>query len=201
MEESFYKESIVLIEGAITEMLAKLDIIKKYKLARNERVPIEYITTRVKTEESMKEKLIRKGFEVNIENALTKIYDAAGVRIVCSYIDDVYQIAEMLKSYKDLKLIKEKDYIKNPKPNGYRSYHMVFEMSLDLAGEIKPVFVEIQIRTIAMDFWSSLEHQMKYKKDVQNQELIAEELKRCADQIATTDLNMQTIRKMINNEE
>jgi putative GTP pyrophosphokinase len=201
MEESFYKESIVLIEGAITEMLAKLDIIKKYKLARNERVPIEYITTRVKTEESMKEKLKRKGLEVNLENALTKIYDAAGVRIVCSYIDDVYQIAEMLKSYKDLKLIKEKDYIKNPKPNGYRSYHMVFEMSLDLAGEIRPVFVEIQIRTIAMDFWSSLEHQMKYKKDIQNQELIAEELKRCADQIATTDLNMQTIRKMINNEE
>jgi len=201
MEESFYKESIVLIEGAITEMLAKLDIIKKYKLARNERVPIEYITTRVKTEESMKEKLKRKGLEVNLENALTKIYDAAGVRIVCSYIDDVYQIAEMLKSYKDLKLIKEKDYIKNPKPNGYRSYHMVFEMSLDLAGEIIPVFVEIQIRTIAMDFWSSLEHQMKYKKDIQNQELIAEELKRCADQIATTDLNMQTIRKMINNEE
>ncbi len=201
MEESFYKESIVLIEGAITEMLAKLDVIKKYKLARNERVPIEYITTRVKTEESMKEKLKRKGLEVNLENALTKIYDAAGVRIVCSYIDDVYQIAEMLKSYKDLKLIKEKDYIKNPKPNGYRSYHMVFEMSLDLAGEIRPVFVEIQIRTIAMDFWSSLEHQMKYKKDIQNQELIAEELKRCADQIATTDLNMQTIRKMINNEE
>ena len=201
MEESFYKESIVLIEGAITEMLAKLDVIKKYKLARNERVPIEYITTRVKTEESMKEKLKRKGLEVNLENALTKIYDAAGVRIVCSYIDDVYQIAEMLKSYKDLKLIKEKDYIKNPKPNGDRSYHMVFEMSLDLAGEIRPVFVEIQIRTIAMDFWSSLEHQMKYKKDIQNQELIAEELKRCADQIATTDLNMQTIRKMINNEE
>ena len=153
MEESFYKESIVLIEGAITEMLAKLDVIKKYKLARNERVPIEYITTRVKTEESMKEKLKRKGLEVNLENALTKIYDAAGVRIVCSYIDDVYQIAEMLKSYKDLKLIKEKDYIKNPKPNGYRSYHMVFEMSLDLAGEIRPVFVEIKIRTIAMDFW------------------------------------------------
>ena len=201
MEESFYKESIVLIEGAITEMLAKLDIIKKYKLARNERDPIEYITTRVKSEESMKEKLKRKGFDVNIENALTKIYDAAGVRIVCSYIDDVYQVAEMLKNYKDLKLVKEKDYIKNPKPNGYRSYHLVFEMSLDLAGETRSVFVEIQIRTIAMDFWSSLEHQMKYKKDIKNQELIAEELKRCADQIATTDLNMQTIRKMINDEE
>ena len=199
MEESFYKESIVLIEGAITEMLAKLDVIKKYKLARNERVPIEYITTRVKTEESMKEKLKRKGLEVNLENALTKIYDAAGVRIVCSYIDDVYQIAEMLKSYKDLKLIKEKDYIKNPKENGYRSYHLVFEVPLDIAGEIHPVFIEIQIRTIAMDFWSNLEHQMKYKHDIKNPELIVSELKQCADEIATTDIKMQAIRKMINN--
>ena len=109
MEDSFYKESIVLIEGAIAEMLAKIDIIKKYKLARNERVPIEYITTRIKTEESMKEKLKRKGFGVTLENALSKIYDAAGVRIVCSYIDDVYQVVEMLKKSKDLEVIKERD--------------------------------------------------------------------------------------------
>lgn len=124
-----------------------------------------------------------------------------GMRIICNYIDDVYKVAEMLKGYKDLKVIREKDYIKNPKPNGYRSYHIIFELSLDLAGAITPVFVEIQIRTIAMDFWSSLEHEMKYKKDIKNPELIAEELKRCADEIATTDLNMQTIRKMINSEE
>ena len=123
------------------------------------------------------------------------------MRIICNYIDDVYKVAEMLKGYKDLKVIREKDYIKNPKPNGYRSYHIIFELSLDLAGAITPVFVEIQIRTIAMDFWSSLEHEMKYKKDIKNPELIAEELKRCADEIATTDLNMQTIRKMINSEE
>ena len=121
-----------------------------------------------------------------------------GMRIICNYIDDVYEVAEMLKSYKDLKVIKEKDYIKNPKPNGYRSYHIVFEHSLDLAGEITPVYVEIQIRTIAMDFWSNLEHQMKYKKNVKNQEFIMQELKRCADEIATTDINMQTIRDMIN---
>ncbi len=200
MEDSFYKESIVLIEGAIAEMLAKIDIIKKYKLARNERVPIEYITTRIKTEESMKEKLKRKGFGVTLENALSKIYDAAGVRIVCSYIDDVYQVVEMLKKSKDLEVVKERDYIKDPKPNGYRSYHIVFKLVLDIAGDEYPIFIEVQVRTIAMDFWSSLEHQMKYKKNIENPELIAEELKRCADQIATTDLNMQTIRKMINNE-
>ena len=162
------------------------------------RSPIEYITSRVKTEESMKEKLKRRGFEVTLENALTKVYDAAGIRIICAYIDDVYEVANMLKKYKELEVIEEKDYIKNPKPNGYRSYHIVFELSLDLAGEIHPTFVEIQIRTIAMDFWSSLEHQMKYKKDVKNQEFIAQELKRCADEIATTDINMMTIRDMIN---
>ena len=107
----------------------------------------------------------------------------------------------MLKKYKDLKVLKEKDYIKNPKPNGYRSYHIVFQVMLDIAGQEYPVNVEIQIRTIAMDFWSSLEHQMKYKKNVKNQEMIGEELKRCADEIATTDINMQAIRNMINGKE
>ncbi|MBR3133228.1 MAG: GTP pyrophosphokinase family protein [Clostridia bacterium] len=201
MENSFYKDSIVLLEGAISDITSKLDIIRKYKISKNDRDPIEYITTRVKSEESMKEKLKRKNLDVTLQNALTKIFDAAGIRIICAYIDDVYIVAEMLKKYKDLKVVKEKDYIKNPKPNGYRSYHIVFELSLDLAGEINNVYVEIQIRTIAMDFWSNLEHQMKYKKNIKNPEFIASELKRCADEIATTDLNMQTIRKMINTEE
>ena len=197
MQEGFYKDSIVLLEGAITDITAKLEIIRKYKVSKNEKDPIEYIVSRVKSEDSMKEKLKRKNLDITLENALTKIYDAAGIRIICTYIDDVYNIAEMLKKYTDLKVVKEKDYIKNPKPNGYRSYHIVFELELDLAGEITPVYVEIQISTIALDFWASLEHQMKYKKNVKNQELIVEELKRCADEIATTDLNMQTIKNMI----
>ena len=198
MEESFYKDSIVLFEGAIEDITSKLNVIRRYRKVNKKRDPIEYITTRVKSEKSMKEKLVRKGLEVTLENAITKVYDAAGVRIICAYIDDVYAVAEMLKKYNDLRVIKEKDYIKNPKPNGYRSYHIVFELSLDLAGEITPVYVEIQIRTIAMDFWSNLEHQMKYKKNIKNQEFIIKELKRCADEIATTDINMQTIRDMIN---
>lgn len=200
MEESFYKNSIVLFEGAIENITSKLNIIKKHRKANKKRDPIEYIISRIKTENSMKEKLVRKGFEITLENAITKIYDAAGVRIICAYIDDVYTIAEMLKKYNDLKVIKEKDYIKNPKINGYRSYHIVFELSLDLAGEITPVYIEIQIRTIAMDFWSNLEHQMKYKKNIKNQDFIVKELKRCADEIATTDINMQTIKNMINQE-
>lgn len=201
MKGNFYKDSIVLLEGAIEDITAKLNIIRKYQKTKDKRETIEYITTRIKSEESMKEKLKRKELDITLENALTKVYDAAGIRIICAYIDDVYAVVNMLKKYNDLKVIKEKDYIKNPKPNGYRSYHIVFELALDLAGKITPVYVEIQIRTIAMDFWSNLEHQMKYKKNVKNQEFIMQELKRCADEIATTDINMQTIRDMINQED
>ena len=146
----------------------------------------------------MKEKLVRKGLDVTLDNALHKIYDAAGIRIICAYIDDVYAVVDMLKQFNDLKLLKEKDYIKNPKENGYRSYHLVFEVPLDIAGEIHPVNIEIQIRTIAMDFWSNLEHQMKYKKDIKNAPMIVSELKNCADEIASTDIKMQAIRNMIN---
>lgn len=199
MSESFYKDSIVLLEGAIANIEAKIDIIKKYNLTHYNIDPINYVSARVKSEDSMKEKLKRKGLDVTLENALTKIYDAAGIRIICSYIDDVYTVVDMLKKCKDMEVIKEKDYIKNPKPNGYRSYHIVFKLYLDIAGETHPIYVEIQIRTIAMDFWSALEHEIKYKKNIKNTELIVQELRNCADQIATTDLNMQTIKNMINN--
>ena len=201
MQNSFYKDSIVLLEGVIAEIMARLDIIRKYKIVHNDRDPIEYITSRVKNEESMKEKLKRKKLPINLETALTKIYDAAGIRIICAYIDDVYTVVKMLKKFKDLKILKEKDYIKNPKSNGYRSYHIVFQVPLDIAGEVHPVNIEIQIRTIAMDFWASLEHEMKYKKNIKNQKMIVEELKRCANEIATTDINMQAIRNMINGKE
>ena len=198
MQQSFYKESIVKLEAVITEITARLDVIRKYRKINNDRDPIEYIKSRVKSEDSMKEKLQRKGLEVNLENALTKIYDAAGIRIICTFVDDVYDVAEMIKKYDDIEVIKEKDYIKNPKENGYRSYHLVISVPLNIAGEIHKVYLEIQIRTIAMDFWSSLEHQMKYKKNIQYQAMIVEELKRCAEQIATTDINMMAIRNMIN---
>ncbi|MBR1884039.1 MAG: GTP pyrophosphokinase family protein [Clostridia bacterium] len=200
MKDTFYGEGRVLLEGAISNIQAKLDIVQKYNIAHFGSNPINYVISRVKSEESMKEKLARKGFEVTKENALTKVYDAAGIRIICSYINDVYTVVDMLKKCKDLKVINEKDYIKHPKENGYRSYHIIFELSLDIAGKIYPVYVEIQIRTIAMDFWSALEHEIKYKKNIKNPEMIAKELKNCADQIATTDLYMQTIRNMINEE-
>ena len=195
--ESFYKDSIVLLEGVIEEIVARLNVIRKYRKVHNDRDPIQYILSRVKSEKSMKEKLERKGLEISLENALNKIYDAAGIRIICAYINDVYTVLDMLKQFKDLKIIHEKDYIKNPKENGYRSYHIVFEVPLDIGGELHPVNVEIQIRTIAMDFWSNLEHQMKYKKDIKNQAMIVSELKNCADEIASTDIKMQAIKNMI----
>lgn len=196
----FYEKSIVELEAVITEIIARLDVIRKYRKINNDRDPIEYIKSRIKSEESMKEKLKRKGLEVSLGNALTKIYDAAGIRIICSFADDVYDIVEMIKKYDDIEIVKEKDYIKNPKENGYRSYHLVIKVPLNIAGEIHKVYLEIQIRTIAMDFWSSLEHQMKYKKNIQDQQMIVNELKKCAEQIATTDINMMAIRNMINKE-
>ena len=193
MDDSFYKENIILLNEVIKKIEKILDDIKEEKEINGERNPIKYITTRIKTEESMKEKLKRKNLEVSLENALTKVYDAAWVRVICEYIDDVYSIVERIKQYNEVEIIKEKDYIKKPKPNGYRSYHIVCRVPINIKGKIYKTYVEI-----AMDFWSSLEHQMKYKKNIKNQSIIVEELKRCADEIATTDINMLAIRNMIN---
>ena len=216
MQKSFYQDSIVLLEGAVADMLARIDVIRKYQKLHNDRDPIKYLSSRIKTEESMKLKLERKGFPVTLESALTNVYDAAGIRIVCPYLDDVYDIATMIVSYGDLRVIAEKDYIQNPKPNGYISYHIIVQIDVSVPGPVKslglnlsdnknvldkyPVYLEIQLRTMAMDFWSSLEHQIKYKKDIANADLIGAELKRCAEMITTTDMNMQTIRQLIESE-
>lgn len=125
MDDSFYKENIILLNEVIKKIEKILDEIKEEKEIKGERNPIKYTTTRIKTEESMKEKLKRKNLEVSLENALAKVYDAAGVRVICEYIDDVYSIVESIKKYNEIEIIKEKDYIKNPKTNGYRSYHIV----------------------------------------------------------------------------
>lgn len=198
MENSFYGNSIVLLEGAVIELTSKIDIMRKYRIAKGYRDPISYVTSRVKSENSIKEKLQRKGLPVNLDTALSKINDVVGVRIICSYINDIYVIADLIKRQSDIEIVSEKDYIKNPKPNGYRSYHINLKLSLEIMGEIHKINCEIQIRTIAMDCWASLEHELKYKKNIENQDMIVKELRRCADEIATTDLNMQTIKNMIN---
>jgi len=197
MENSFYGNSIILLEAALTKTLAKIDIIRKYEKVKGNSDPVSYITSRIKSEESMKEKLQRKGMKVTLDNALKKVFDAVGVRIICPYISDVYKVVDTLKKSKDMEVIKEKDYIKNPKANGYRSYHIIFSEKIEVEGVENTVYVEIQIRTIAMDFWSSLEHEIKYKKNIKNTDLIVAELKSCADTIATTDMNMQSIKNLI----
>ena len=196
-EQEFYKESYVLLEGAIIEVISRLDIIRKYRAANRFKDPIEHCKARIKSAESMKEKLKRKKLPVTANSALNEIFDAAGIRVVCTFVDDIYWIVNMLKNQQDIKVIKEKDYIKNPKPNGYRSYHMILQVPLHLENKIEKVYCEIQIRTIAMDCWASLEHQVKYKKNVKSEKMIIEELKGCADEIASTDLKLQTIRDMI----
>lgn len=198
-EQEFYKESYVLLEGAIIEVISRLDIMRKYKKTQGyeDQDPIEHCKARIKSAKSMKEKLKRKNFPITAKSALNEIHDAAGIRVVCTFLDDIYWIVNMLKSQKDIEVVKEKDYIKNPKPNGYRSYHMILKVPIHLENKIEMVYCELQIRTIAMDCWASLEHQLKYKKNIQSEKMIAGELKRCSDEIASTDLNFQTIHDMI----
>lgn len=194
-----YKESFVLFEGAVSEITSRLDTMRRYRKANDLRDPVEHYTSRIKSLESIEEKLSRKNLSESAEG-FGKIHDIAGVRVVCTYIDDVYAIADMLATQKDIEVIAVKDYIKNPKPNGYRSYHMIVRVSVYTGEKTERIYTEIQIRTIAMDFWASLEHQLKYKHDVKKQDIIISELRRCAEEIASTEMNFQVIRDMINEE-
>ena len=161
----------------------------------------EHLSCRIKSDESAREKLRRKGLEESTENALLKLKDTIGLRIVCRFVDDVYECVRLIRELPGLRVVKEKDYIHDAKPNGYRSYHMVIEVTVDeedVAGNIPGhYFAEIQLRTIAMDTWAALEHELKYKKDISNQEMIVRELRRCANDLAACDISMQTLRKLI----
>jgi len=197
-KESFYGEAMILLEGAINELMSRIQTIRHYYSNKSGRDPIEHCKSRIKSEASMKEKLSRKGFPVTSEAALTKVFDAAGIRIICPFVDDVYLVVNMLHNQKDLVITEEKDYIRNAKENGYRSYHMITKVPVHLDDGIIWTYVEVQIRTIAMDCWASLEHQLHYKKaDCPNNKLIVGELKRCSDEIANTDLKLQTIRDLM----
>ena len=161
----------------------------------------EHLEGRVKGEESMIQKCKKKGLPLTPESALLENRDAIGLRIVCNFIDDIYTCIDLLKKQRNFKIVKEKDYITDAKANGYRSYHliMVVETPFEDVHGNKPgqYFVEIQLRTIAMDTWASLEHEMKYKHDIKNPERISKELKRVADELASCDVSMQTIRQLI----
>ena len=161
----------------------------------------EHLLYRIKGDESMRQKCQRKGLPETAISALWDIHDAIGFRIVCRFIDDVYENIRRIRALSQCTIIEEKDYIRQAKPNGYRSYHIILAVTVpfsDVKGNNPGTyFVEVQLRTIAMDTWASLEHEMKYKKNIRHSELISRELKRCADELASCDLSMQTIRDLI----
>lgn len=157
--------------------------------------PVEHCLARIKSEDSMREKCRRRNLPETAEAALTEIFDAVGVRVVCAFINDVYMVRDYLENLPDFEIVQEKDYIRHAKPNGYRSLHLILRVRL---AEDRSYYAEIQIRTISMDTWAALEHNIRYKHKIKgNLELIESELKRCADELASTDMSMQTIRDMI----
>lgn len=191
MNNDIYGNRLREMEALLDEIILRINDLRRRMIEENGMDPVEHCLGRIKSEESMREKCRRQGIPETVESALEVIHDAIGIRIVCAFLNDVYFVREYLAAFDDLEIITEKDYIKNAKPNGYRSYHMILQHTSGL-------FIEIQLRTISMDTWAALEHHLKYKKSIGgNNELIVGELKRCAEELASTDVSMQTLKDMI----
>ena len=175
----------------------KLEILNdEFKLVHQYN-PIEHIESRLKTDESITRKLIRKGKEITVENIQKYIDDIAGVRVICSFTPDIYRIVDMISSQDDIEVLKTKDYMLNPKVNGYRSYHLIVRVPIFLSDRVVPTKVEIQIRTVAMDFWASLEHKIYYKYEGNTPEYIKKELRECADLVTFLDSKMLAINEEV----
>ncbi len=192
-----FRELMMMYNCAIREVRTKLEVLNDELSIRNSRNPIEFIESRIKRPLSIVDKLKRYGEPVNVEAIERSLNDVAGIRVICPFIDDIYSVADMLLSQDDITLIKKKDYIENPKPNGYRSLHLILEVPVFFSNQKKPMRVEVQIRTIAMDFWSSVDHQLKYKHDVPNADELSAQLKECADIISQTDMRMLAIKNQL----
>lgn len=195
-----FRELMLMYHSAIREVTTKLEILNDELSLTSSNSPIQFIKSRVKKPLSIVSKLQKSEKDISVESIMTSLNDVAGIRVTCSFIDDVYNIAEMLVNQDDIVLIESKDYIKNPKGNGYRSYHLIIEVPVFFSQQKQYVRVEVQIRTVAMDFWASLEHQLKYKKNLDSSKEIEDELKKCAETIAQTDLKMMDIRNSIDEE-
>ena len=194
-----FAELMMRYKCAMLEVKTKFDVLNTRLSLENDRNPLESINCRIKTVASIIEKLNRKGFELSPESIEKNLNDVAGIRVICSFIEDIYLLADRLCSQDDIRLIERKDYIKNPKPNGYRSLHLIVEVPIFLMDEKKFMRVEVQFRTIAMDFWASLEHKLKYKKNIETDlQEISAELKTCAEEISRLDNKMQEIHNKIN---
>ena len=189
------QQVMLLYEAGIREIKTKLDILNDESRISGKASPIDSIKSRIKTPRSIIGKLKRRGYPISLQSMMENLNDIGGIRVICPFIEDIYTVADMLMRQDDLTLVEKKDYIKNPKPNGYRSLHLILEVPIFLSEATKPVRIELQLRTIAMDFWASLEHQLRYKADVEVPPQISDDLKACADVIAATDEEMQRIAK------
>ena len=192
-----FTELMTYYRCAMLEVQTKLEVLNAELSLQTSRNPFESIKCRLKSPISIVNKMKRKGLEPTVECIENSIFDIAGVRVICSFPSDIYMLAESLMAQDDIKVCEVKDYIANPKPNGYRSLHVILEIPIFLSNKKKYMKVEVQFRTIAMDFWASLEHKLKYKKEISEAEVIAEELKKCADDISAIDNEMQRIRDRI----
>ena len=194
--QSFYK-LMTYYRCAMMEIETKFNVLNAEFSLRHDRNPINSIKCRIKSIGSIKEKMERKALPLSLDAVKANIHDVAGVRVCCSFVEDVYMLADSLLSQDDVTLIEMKDYIKNPKSNGYRSLHLIVSIPIFLANEKQSMPVEIQLRTIAMDFWASLEHQLRYKKDHVFTEQMAKELYDCAEISADLDARMSNLRNAL----
>lgn len=186
-----------LYNSALKAINTKIEIMNNEFIHLYNYTPIEHIKSRLKTPESIVKKLKRNGHEVTIPNMLEYLNDVAGIRVICSFNADIYRIAEMIASQSDITVLQVKDYIKKPKDNGYKSYHMVVTIPIYLSGGPVETKVEIQIRTVGMDFWASLEHKIYYKFEGHAPAYLEEELKACADVVDVLDKKMSTLNQEI----
>lgn len=193
----YYNSLMMMYRCAIREIRTKLEVLDDEFSITYKRNPISSIKSRIKTPLSTYNKLQRLGYDFTEQNIREHLNDVAGIRVICSFIDDIYSVAKLLSEQDDITILRIKDYIQNPKPNGYRSYHLIIEVPVFFTECKRNMRVEVQIRTIAMDFWASLDHQLKYKKDLRDDSEISQELKQCADVIAQTDAKMLAIRQKI----
>ena len=192
-----WKEVILIYSSALKEIGTKLEILNDEFQHVHQYNPIEHIKSRIKTSESIVKKLKKHGYESTIDNMIKYINDIAGIRIICSFTTDIYRIAEMLERQSDIKVLSIKDYIKRPKSSGYKSYHMIISLPIYLSEEKVDVKVEIQIRTVAMDFWASLEHKINYKFETNVPEHIKEELYACARMVSELDAKMLSLNEEV----
>lgn len=197
-QTKLYMQLMMKYNCAMLEIKTKLDVLNSQLSLENDRNPFESISCRIKKPKSIVDKLKRKGYPITVESIEKNLNDVAGIRVICSFIDDIYLLSNRLCSQDDIRVVEVKDYIKNPKANGYRSLHLILEIPIFLLQEKKYMRVEVQFRTIAMDFWASLEHKVRYKKEeTPNSEEISKELRDCATEINMLDVKMQDIRRKI----